>query len=721
MIHLKNIYFDYTGIPIFEDANLSIYRADRIGIVGKNGSGKTTLLNIISGNLEITKGQIIKEGNIKIGAIPQEIYFDKSETPFSLAKKAFEKEISLIKQFENISEKLEKEPDSKKLHEKYDLLLNEIEKLDAFNFDYKIKRILYAMGFSQQEFEKELNKASGGFKVRAYIAYLLLLKPDLLLLDEPTNYLDIDSRIFLTGFLKNYNKAYIIISHDKYFLNEVVDKIVHVANKKLFTYTSSNYDEFEKKKELLLKQAYEFEKNKQKLVKQLERFIDRFRAKKNFSSRVKNKIKQVERIKNQTIEIPQEKDINFSLKSSGKKFSNIISFTNVSFGYKSNYDDLENNIDNLLLKNITFSIIRGQKIVLMGKNGIGKTTLLKLANNILKPTSGEIIIHNNSTIGYFAQNIIEQLDFEKSVLDEFSESKNTQNMTEGQKRTLLGVFGFSNEDVFKKVKVLSGGEKVRLIISKIFVNEPDILILDEPTTHIDITTKEVLKESLRNFDGAILTVSHDIDFIKSVGEEFWTIENKNLVFLKSFEEYLNLFHKKDNINNNKILTLKNKKKEYITDKVDINIINQDYKKRNYIDDINKKSNNSLINKTNIKNRKPKNNVSEINNKNSTNNNLDNINIFNNTNSSTTFNSNTNNKDKILSKNEIFRKRKELELIENEILQIEETLKKITKEMSEQKDFTVLNNLKTKYEELQTVLKEKENIYFELSELLEPYI
>lgn len=676
MIYIKNIHFDYTGIPIFEDANLSIYRTDKIGIIGKNGSGKTTLLNIIAGNLEISKGQIIKEGNITIGAIPQEIYFNDEETPFTLAKKAFKKEIKLLEQFNRVSEDISKNPDSEKLHDTYDKILLELEKLEAFDFDFKIKRVLLAMGFTQKEFDKSLNKASGGFKVRAYIAYLLLQKPDLLLLDEPTNYLDIDSRIFLINFLKNYNKAYIIISHDKYFLNEVVNKIVHVANKKLFVYTASNYDEFEKKKELLLKQASEFEKNKQRRIEQLERFINKFRAKKNFTTRVRNKIKQVERLKEKNIEIPVEKDINFNLKSSGKKFSNILSFSNVSFGYKDN---------DLLLKNITFSIVRGQKIVLMGKNGIGKTTLLKLSNNILKPISGEITIHNNSKIGYFAQNIVEQLDFNKTVLDEFSTTKITSDMTEERKRTILGVFGFSNEDVFKKVKVLSGGEKVRLILAKIFVNEPDILVLDEPTTHIDITTKEVLKESLINFDGAILTVSHDIDFIKSIGKEFWTIENKQLLILKSFDDYLKLYINKEKLSENN---------DNKTHKLNLDKIN----KLKISHNINNKFNSIKNEDKKLKN-------------------IENNKIFNNINKNDSNRTNKNNT-KYLSKNEIYRKKIELEKVEKEIIEIENNLKKIGDKLSSEKDFNILKNLQIEYEKLQNQLKQKEEIYFELSELLE---
>ncbi len=540
MILLKNLSFGYNDKILFSGLNAQVYTNKKIGLIGKNGSGKTTLLNILSDNIKEYNGEKIVSGNISIGFLPQEINFLMDElTPFSLCKKAFNDIENKIKKLQELSQKL----DNKTYHDEYDKLLNELNENNAFSYEYRIRMVLTSLGLSIDEINTSFSRLSSGFKVRAYLAYLILASPDLLLLDEPTNYLDIDAIQYLVEFLKTYPKSFIIVSHDKNLLDTVVNEIWDLFAQKLYIYPNCNYSSFLVRKNQYLENLEKSAKNIEIKIKQQMEFINRFRAKQSKASSVQSRIKVIEKM--QKIEVPKEKTIDFELVSSNNTFTNILSCENLSFGFS----------NNLLLEKVHFSILRKDRIFLIGRNGIGKTTFLKLLVGQLKPVEGKVVVHNNAKIGYFEQNSSLYESYFKTIYDYFSESLDASNLTETQRKNFLGNFGFTADDVYKELSILSGGEKVRLILSRIFLSRPDILILDEPTTHLDILTKEILIENLKDFNGAILIVSHDIDFTVRLAEKFVTIEDKNLVWLKDIEEYFN----KENDKNKDIFKEKEKK------------------------------------------------------------------------------------------------------------------------------------------------------------------
>lgn len=531
MLSLSNVSFGYTDKKLFNNINVDIFPNDKIGLVGKNGSGKTTLLRILADEIKDYDGQKVVSPKINIGFLPQEINFlNEDFSPFTLCKQAFKEVDEKIKKIEELSTKIEDE----KKHIEYDNLLSELTKNNMFSYEYKIRMILTNLGLSINEINLPFFKLSSGLKVRAYLAYLMLIFPDILMLDEPTNYLDIDAIQYLIQYLKNYEKSFIIISHDKNLLDSVTNKIWDLFASKLYIYSNSNYTSFIQKKEEYLDNLEKKAKNLEIKIKENMEFINRFRAKESKASSVQSRLKMLEKM--EKIEIPKENVVNFKIKNSDNTFSNILSCENLSFGYSE---------ENLLDK-LHFSILRGDRIFLIGRNGIGKTTFLKILVGQLKPKIGKVVVHNNSKIGYFEQNASLSDDLNSTVLQYFSDSEYAQQLTENKIRTFLGNFGFIKDEIEKKICVLSGGEKVRLILAKIFLSNPDILILDEPTTHLDITTKDILIENLLNYNGAILAVSHDIDFIKRLALKYVTLEQKNLLWLKDLSEYFKLYENKYN-------------------------------------------------------------------------------------------------------------------------------------------------------------------------------
>jgi len=531
MISLKNLGFGYTDKKLFSEIDADIFINDKIGLVGKNGSGKTTLLNILADEIKDFDGQKILQGNISIGFLPQEINFLMDElTPFSLCKKAFSEIEKKVERLNELSQKL----DNNNFHAEYDKLLSELNDENAFSYEYKIRIILSNLGLSIDEINTPFARLSSGFKVRAYLAYLMLVLPDLLLLDEPTNYLDIDAIQYLIEFLKSYPKSFIIVSHDKNLLDTITNKIWDLFAGKLYIYSNCNYSTFIEKKAQYLENLEKRAKNQETKIKQQMEFINRFRYKESKASSVQSRIKAIEKL--EKIEVPKESKINFEIKSSNNTFTNILSCENLSFGFTNRN----------LLQKIQFSILRKDKIFLIGRNGIGKTTFLKLLVGQLKPLEGKVVIHNNSKIGYFEQNSSLTESYDTTVLEYFSSSKDAQTLSETDRKKFLGMFGFTQDEVYKKLLILSGGEKVRLMLSRIFLSQPDILILDEPTTHLDIITKEILIENLQDYNGAILVVSHDIDFTARLAEKFITIEDKNLLWLKDINDYFDRVREKKN-------------------------------------------------------------------------------------------------------------------------------------------------------------------------------
>ncbi len=503
MIDLSGVSLQFNGKYLFQNINYKINSGDKISLVGANGTGKSSLLKIINGNLQPESGKILKQKGISIGYLPQEMIVHQGKTLLEEAKSSLtdiiilqEKETFITNQLAD--ESINEEERDDLIHQLGNVHLR-LEELDSYSATSKVQKILIGLGFEEDEFEKLTNEFSGGWQMRIELAKILITQNDLLLMDEPTNHLDLDSLEWLTGFLKNYKGALLTVSHDKNFINRVTSKTLEIFMGKFFTF-SGDYDAYLKfKDERDLQLANQFILQ-QKKIKETEKFIERFRYKATKSKQVQSRIKQLDKI--ELIELPENKE-NISISfpeppSSGKMNIELKSITK-SFGEK------------IIFSGLDFQVNRGDKIAFVGPNGAGKTTLAKIISGKINFDKGERIIGHNTIISYYAQDVADNLNPDFDIIetvDGIAEDK-----TIGQLRTLLGSFLFTGDDVFKKVGVLSGGEKSRVALSKILLTKANFIILDEPTNHLDISSKQVLQKALLDFSGSLILVSHDVDFL----------------------------------------------------------------------------------------------------------------------------------------------------------------------------------------------------------------
>lgn len=514
MISVENISVQFSGEYLFHSVSFKINPSDKIGVVGPNGCGKTTLLKILAGEMEPETGSINFQKGLKIGYLPQEYISEVSdESLFDEVYKANQEIYELEKKEKEILDEIQHKQD-KYLIEKLGKIQVRLHQLNPEIYKREIAKVLIGLGFSEKDFTRKVTEFSGGWRVRVAIAKLLLSDADLLLLDEPTNHLDFDSQEFLISYLKKFKGALLVISHDTHFLNSVTSKTLGFSFGKVILFNGSA-DEFYKYQETQRNQLLQEYKNQQKKIRHIERFIERFRYKATKARQVQSRIKMLEKI--ETIEIPDEEEaISFDFENIPPSGKVVIKLENVC----KNYGDLE------VLKNINLQIDRGDKIAVIGLNGSGKSTLAKLLAQVENISSGKIQIGHNVIVGYYSQNLIEELDTEKTVLEtvEFIDPEKTQ----AQVRKLLGCFLFQGDDVFKKVKVLSGGEKSRLVLLKILLKRSNFLILDEPTNHLDRQSKKILQEALIDYDGTLVLVSHDLDFVNPIVDKVIEVKNKNI-------------------------------------------------------------------------------------------------------------------------------------------------------------------------------------------------
>lgn len=528
MIDLNNISLQFGGKYLFEKISFKINSGDRISLVGANGTGKSSLLKIISGQLLPEEGKILKQKNITIGYLPQENVTHKGKTLLEEAKSALVDIIQIQKKEKELISDLDKDiPDE----ERNDLIhqLGEVhfrlQELDSYSADAKVKKILLGLGFEENDFKRLTDEFSGGWQMRIALAKILIAQNDILLMDEPTNHLDLDSLEWLINFLKNYEGALLIVSHDKHFVNEVTNKTFEIFLKKFYKF-NGNYNAYLKYKyERDIQTENEYNQQQRK-IKETRDFIERFRYKASKAKQVQSRIKQLEKI--ELIDLPENKsEINIRFPeppSSGKVNIELI---NISKFYG----------NNKIFENLNFQVNRGDKIAFVGPNGAGKTTLSKIIAEIININSGEIITGHNTIISYYAQDVADNLNPDLTILETMESI--AENKTAGQLRSLLGSFLFSGDDVFKKVGVLSGGEKSRVALAKILLTKANFIILDEPTNHLDISSKEVLQKALKNFSGSLILVSHDIDFLTPLVNKVLEIK-KGLIkeFLGGMNYYL---------------------------------------------------------------------------------------------------------------------------------------------------------------------------------------
>ncbi|MFH2030916.1 MAG: ABC-F family ATP-binding cassette domain-containing protein [Bacteroidota bacterium] len=504
MIDFINVSIHYTGEDLFDCASFKINKGDKIALVGSNGCGKTALLKLIYGVESPTSGTISRQNKISIGFLPQEFINTSIKSLFDEVRSSMTKIIELEKIEEEIHETINNADITEDQRNDKILKLGEIahkkEELDYYSVDSRIEKILMGLGFDEAKFGNPVKQFSGGWQMRIELAKILLGSHDIILLDEPTNHLDIDSLQWLINFLSNYNGALMIVSHDRYFVNMLTSRTLEIFNTKL-TFFDGNYDKYLKLKEERDRQLLSDFKNQERVIKATESFIERFRYKATKARQVQSRIKQLEKI--ERIELPDfEKNIDIKFPDAPNCSALQVEVENVSKSYGAN----------LVFQNANLQIERGDKIAFVGPNGAGKTTFAKILAKKTNYDSGKILIGTNVLISYYAQEVTETLDLSKDILDTLAES--APDYTPGKLRALLGSFLFTDDDVFKKIGVLSGGEKSRVALAKILLRQSNLIILDEPTNHLDHDSKKILHKALMDFKGSLIIVSHDIDFIR---------------------------------------------------------------------------------------------------------------------------------------------------------------------------------------------------------------
>lgn len=509
---------------VFSDIQFEIKNVEKIAIVGRNGCGKSTLLKCINGNENLDSGTIYKQNNITIGYLAQKTLEDEDKTVLEELNEAFSEIFKIEEELKDL-ESIMKEDHSEKTLEKYALLQSKFEMLNGYSYESEMKTVFSRFGFNESDLNREVKTFSGGQRTRIAFVKLLLMKPDILLLDEPTNHLDLETIEWLEGYLKRYPKAVVLVSHDRMFLDDVVDVVYEIEYGKMSKYVG-NYTSFVNQKRNDLEKMQVAYNNQQKEVERLETLIEKFRYKKNKAAFAQSKIKYLERMERiEDPDNPDTKTFKARFKSKVKGGKTVLIMEDLSIGY-----------DEVLCK-VNLEILHGNKIAIIGKNGTGKSTLLKTLVGQVKPLGGSYLYGHQIEVGYFDQQLA-QFDSTKTVIEELWDEYPDLDRT--TIRTILGQFLFSTDDVFKNVSVLSGGEKVRLSFAKLLLKQANFLMLDEPTNHLDIPGKEAFEESLKEYDGTILFVSHDRYFIKQIASSILVINDNDVTYYPyGYEEYAN--------------------------------------------------------------------------------------------------------------------------------------------------------------------------------------
>ncbi len=530
MLNISNLSISFQGEFLFSDVTFMLNGGNRVGIIGKNGAGKSTLLKILSGELSPDTGTISTDKDTKIGYLKQDIDFVQGRSVLQEAYQAFDEIIKIEKEIDSINELLAQRTDYES--DDYNILISKLndythhyEILGGYSYKGDTEKILSGLGFKREDFIKLTDSFSGGWRMRIELAKLLLQKNDVLLLDEPTNHLDIESIIWFENFLKNYSGAVAIISHDKMFLDNVTNRTIEIVGGRIYDYPKP-YSAFLELRKEMIEQQISAQKNQEKMIQQTEKLIDKFRAKATKASMAQSLIKKLDKIERIEVDVQDNSVMSVQFPVSKQPGKVVLEIDNVSKKYG----------DKTILKNINLLVERGSKIAFVGQNGQGKTTLAKMIINEIS-FDGIIKKGHNVEIGYFAQNQAHYLDKEAIILDIMNNAANDTNRT--KVRDILGAFLFRGDDVEKKVKVLSGGERNRLALAKMLLSSFNVLVMDEPTNHLDIASKNVLKQALQLFEGTLIIVSHDRDFLQGLTEKVYEFKDQNIrEYLGDIDFYL---------------------------------------------------------------------------------------------------------------------------------------------------------------------------------------
>jgi ATP-binding cassette subfamily F protein 3 len=525
LLHIQNVSFEFGGNYLFKEIDWFIKPRERIGLIGKNGAGKSTLLKLIMGQYELREGSINKAGGVNLGYLSQDmISEDGGQTILEHAKGAFKRAMFVEIELEKLYALMETDPSEENIQRMSDYQ-EEFDALDGYNMDNKTAEILEGLGFTTADLSRPMQEFSGGWRMRVVLAKMLLEEPDIMLMDEPTNHLDLPSIEWLENYLSNYPGSVVIVSHDREFLNKMINKTAELSNNKLYLW-EGNYDFFLQAKverdDLMSRQAA----NQEQYIKEQEKFINRFKATASKAKAVQSRVKMVDKI--ERIEVIQEDKSNLKIDFKlGKKSGKVVmELDEITQGFQ----------DKLLFNQVNREIVRGDKIALIGANGTGKSTFLSIIADELEYTGKRKQGHNVDA-SFYAQHQLESLHMDYEILQELQ--YDAPHKTDMELRSMLGCFLFAGDDVFKKIKVLSGGEKARVALAKTLVSEANFLLLDEPTNHLDIDSIEVIIEALKNYEGTLIFVSHNRYFIEKLANKVWWIQDEDVrEYPGDYKEYL---------------------------------------------------------------------------------------------------------------------------------------------------------------------------------------
>lgn len=520
MITVNDIAVEFGGTTLFSEVTFAINETDKIALMGKNGAGKSTLLKIVAGVNKPTRGVISAPSDAVIAYLPQHLLTEDNCTVMEETSKAFASVLNMKKEIDEINEQLTVRTDYEsdeymKLIEKVSELSEKYYSIEEVNYEAEVEKILKGLGFEREDFNRPTKEFSGGWRMRIELAKILLTKPDLILLDEPTNHLDMDSIEWLEEFLITQAKAVMVISHDRAFVDNITNRTIEVTMGRIYDYKAkySHYLELRKDRRIHQQKAYE---EQQKFIADNQAFIERFRGTFSKTEQVQSRVRMLEKI------VPIEVDeidtsalkLKFPPSARSGQYPVIVKDLEKSYG------------DKLIFKDANLVIERGQKIAFVGKNGEGKSTMIKAIMKEIEINGGSVEIGHNAQIGYFAQNQAAQLDENATIFETIDRIAVGDVRT--QIKNILGAFMFQGDDIQKKVKVLSGGEKTRLAMIKLLLEPVNLLILDEPSNHLDMKTKDIIKDALRDFDGTLILVSHDRDFLDGLAEKVFEFGNKRV-------------------------------------------------------------------------------------------------------------------------------------------------------------------------------------------------
>ena len=514
---------------LFEEANWLITPDERTGLVGGNGTGKSTLLKVLAGVEQLDGGQLNRSKGLTIGYLPQDGLTMRGKTVFEECLSVFAEAHAMQAEMESLGDRFAtvdpQSPEYDTIAERYSELSDQLMAQDLYTLDAQVGAVLGGLGFSREDWARQTEEFSGGWQMRIALAKLLLQKPSLLLLDEPTNHLDLESRNWLEDYLRNYPRAFILISHDRYFLDVTVSKITEVWNKRVWFYTGG-YEKFVTQKTARREQLASDYKSQRDRIEQLEAFISRFRYQATKAKQVQSRIKELDKI--ERIEVPEDEEtIHFTFPQPPASGRTVCEVTGLGKRYEPKQ----------ILKDVNFTIDRGDRIALVGPNGAGKSTLIRMLSQLEEPTVGTVRFGHNVLADYFAQDQYKVLNPDAQMLDDISSA--APRVATVELRNLLGAFLFNGDDVFKKLGVLSGGERNRYALARMLVSPANFVLLDEPTNHLDLRAKDVLLEALRAFTGTVLFVSHDRYFIDGLATRVFECEHGGVqVFPGNYEDYL---------------------------------------------------------------------------------------------------------------------------------------------------------------------------------------